>query len=610
MRKKILWLIMLVVVIYIGWSLPHPGKPPAGESDVFAADGNSPTLGYLSAVLNCYNSAYYVYADYGAAGNHFNCRARMGSPESVPSMDESCHENPRDGSNCIKCVFNPKDSSPGGWYFMNGVLEDSGTAPKPNWGTYPNAGIDLRGAAKLTFWARGAEGGERVEFFALGVGRDPVSGAPTASYPDSSPGASTGLITLTTDWKQYSIDLSEKDLSYVLGGFGWIASAKENKKNIAFFIDEMKYDKAILDQPRFIISYETTTSSKYFNKIMQNVALSYDNALVLLAFDACGDIKNATLVADAFVYAQNHDRFYNDGRLRNAYMGGDLVLPPGWAPNGKSGTVRLPQWNDPEQLGTYTGNMAWVMTALLTHYEITGGEKYLDAAKRIGEWIQSNCYDTRGAGGYTGGYRGWEPNPHKMLWKSTEHNIDVYAAFQKLYLITKDSRWKQRAEYAKKFVSAMWDDREGKFWIGTKEDGVSINNGIVTLDAQAWTVLALLDSSGTYLRALKYAEKHLAVDGGFDFNEDKDGIWFEGTAQMACAYYATKQADRRKQCIAKIEKNVLKNGAVPAASTEALTTGLYFSDGKPWLYYNCAHTGAAAWLLLAEAGKNPFWIKL
>ncbi|KKL78106.1 hypothetical protein LCGC14_2028150, partial [marine sediment metagenome] len=46
------------------------------------------------------------------------------------------------------------------------------------------------------------------------------------------------------------------------------------------------------------------------------------------------------------MYAINNDRYFTDGRLRNAYQGGDLVLFPGWRPNGKDNTVRMPGWWD------------------------------------------------------------------------------------------------------------------------------------------------------------------------------------------------------------------------------------------------------------------------
>jgi hypothetical protein len=67
-----------------------------------------------------------------------------------------------------------------------------------------------------------------------------------------------------------------------------------------------------------------------------------------------------------------------------------------------------------------------------------------------------NTHDTLGAGGYTGGFDGWEPSPAKILWKSTEHNIDVYVAFMLLWEQTGDAAWRQRAMWAKNFAKAMW----------------------------------------------------------------------------------------------------------------------------------------------------------
>ena len=65
---------------------------------------------------------------------------------------------------------------------MNGVLEGEETQPEANWGDYPDAGVNLSGAKRFSFWAKGKNGGELVEFFAFGVG----TGTVTKPYPDSS----------------------------------------------------------------------------------------------------------------------------------------------------------------------------------------------------------------------------------------------------------------------------------------------------------------------------------------------------------------------------------------------------------------------------------------
>ncbi len=86
--------------------------------------------------------------------------------------------------------------------------------------------------------------------------------------------------------------------------------------------------------------------------MLRNTAFTYDNTLGLLAFLADGSadsLRRAKLIGDAFVYASQHDRTFNDGRLRSDYAAGDIVLPPGWTPNGRLGTVPIPGFFDEKQ---------------------------------------------------------------------------------------------------------------------------------------------------------------------------------------------------------------------------------------------------------------------
>jgi len=592
---------------------------PAGTAAAAGTAASPPSaVAYLAGVMDQFNKALDVYTDAHAAGNHFVARGRMSSPgdgDAVPAMNEACATSPHAGTTCIEATLESTGRNWGGWYFMNGALVGDDTQPRVNWGTRPKAGLDLRGARTLTFWARGARGGERVEFFCFGIGRDPNTGKPTAPYPDSARKLSTGYVSLTTRWRQYKISLTGADLSYVLGGFGWVSNAISNgRRDVKLYIDDIAYDKARPSDLRLLVSYQTQSSGD-FDIVMRNTAFTYDNALALLAFLAAKDYGRAKMLADALVYAQQHDRYYTDGRVRNAYQGGDLVLWPGWTPNGKTGTARMPGWyeagtgewvEDEMAVSTYTGNVAWAMLGLLRYYEAKGGSQYLDAAKRMGEWVERNCRDTRGAGGYTAGFAGWEPDPTKLTYKSTEHNIDLLAAFSLLRALSGDRAWRARADYAKAFVLAMWDAAEGKFWTGTGDDGVTVNQAVVPLDVQAWAILALKNEGLAYRAGLAYAEGHHQVGAGFDFNQDRDGIWYEGTAHMAMAYRATGQMSKRLGAINALHAAQLRSGALNAASIDGLTTGFFLADGSPWLYFRRPHVGATAWLYLAERSACPF----
>lgn len=584
---------------------------------------------HLTEVMDKYHQSFDVYTDAGAGGNHFVLLAKIGTVTDV-AVNSSFTETVHSGATAIKNTFAPsRPDSWGGVYFQNGVLLADDVAPRYNWGDYPNAGYDLRGATQLTFWARGEKGGERVEFFALGIGRNSQNGAPLKPYPDSSPkvtlcglvgrdsGATPCFITLANTWRLYTITVTGLDLSYVLGGFGWVTNAPQNDgQAITFYLDDIQYNKPRPDDLRFLVSYETLPSSLDFDLIFRNTAYTYDNALALMAFTALGDQGRAQLLADAFIYAQQHDRFYEDGRLRDAYQAGDLVIAPGWTPNGRVGTVRLPGWWDEAHqqwheiaVDSHTGNLAWAMLALLNYYEKYGGERYLDAAIALGEWIETHLRDARGAGGYTGGYEGWEPNPTKVLWKSTEHNLDVYVAFERLYRITGNHTWRERAEHARNFVEAMWNDAKGFYWTGTLEDGVTINKQTIPLDTQSWALLAFGPNERTQ-RAIAYAESHHRATWGnyegFDFNDDGDMPWFEGTAQMVVAYWVLGEAEKARFYLSELREaqanapNANGKGIV-AAPADGLTTGF------GWGYYNRLHVGATAWYIFAELWYNPYW---
>ena len=278
---------------------------------------------------------------------------------------------------------------------------------------------------------------------------------------------------------------------------------------------------------------------------------------------------------------------------------------PGWYD-----ASRRQWWEDKFQVSTHTGNVAWAMLALLGYYEATGRTKpeYLNAAREMGEWVERRCRDARGAGGYTGGFEGWEPAPERLTYKATEHNIDLYPAFLRLNTDTGDPAWRERAEHARRFVLAMWDSTDGKFWTGTGLDGVTINRDVVPVDIQAWAVLALREEGRPYWRALDYAERALRVGEGFDFNQDKDGVWFEGTGQMAAAYAMTGHDAKWRSLVRYLEAAQDTSGGLFAADRDGLTTGFSLPDGQPWLYFHRLHTAPTAWLVLAAARVNPFWL--
>jgi len=561
-----------------------------------SVDAQPRAFEYLETVMDQYHTTFDVYTDFISGGNHSSASGWMGDID-ILQVDPKWQANCYNGQTCFKNIW---ETTEPGWVGIRWLQPDK------NWAQQPDAGFNLSGATKLSFYARGEVGGEPVEFVAGGV---------TGAYPDSlQPAASTGTVTLSTEWQKYEIPLTGADLSHVISPFGWLV-----RNDPVFYIDDVKYDLPRLDQRRFLQSFTLLDINTEFP--LANTAYVYDNALALLAFVARGgaeDLKRAGILADALVYAQQNDRAYNDGRIRNAYMPGDLSEPspvtarlPGWW------DVQAQQWYEDEfNVSTHTGNVAWAMLALITYYEISADEKYLNAAKRMGDWVEQFTRDDRGAGGYTGGYEGWEQTasnptpPTKLMYKATEHNIDLYPAFQRLYQLTQEDIWQQRAQHAKALVDAMWEEADGFFWTGTGDDGTVINQDNVPVDIQAWAVMAIPDEL-RYRRGLSWAQQHCAVSidnfSGFDFNcSDLDGVWFEGTAQMALALRMDDQGQDSQRYLVQIKQAQTQaqnnNGrGIVAASHDGVTTGFN------WEYFSRVHVGATAWFLFADMGYNPYW---
>ncbi|MEW5894727.1 MAG: hypothetical protein AB1650_03050 [Candidatus Omnitrophota bacterium] len=169
---------------------------------------------------------FIVYQDKGTRENHFVPSGFMPDGKCL-KLDDSWDKDCRDGKTCMKVIYDTecseKDQQWAGIFWLN---------PANNWGSR-KGGFNLEGASKLTFWARGDKGGERVEEFGIGG----ISG----NYPDSD-SVIIGPVILDKEWRQYTIDLRGKDLSYISGGFSWTTNTKANPEKCIFYLDSIQYE--------------------------------------------------------------------------------------------------------------------------------------------------------------------------------------------------------------------------------------------------------------------------------------------------------------------------------------------------------------------------------
>jgi exo-beta-1,3-glucanase (GH17 family) len=177
-------------------------------------------LSVISATL-----PWIVYTDCDSPQNHFFPTGWMGDLEDI-AVDTQCNEIPYSGESCVEISYSPE--GPNGWA---GIYWQY---PLNNWGDYP--GYNISGATRLTFWARGQKGGERAEFKVSGIEKE---GKP---YQDSAGPVSLGVVELTNQWKEYSIDLKGQDLSVVIGGFCWVTNTHQNPQGCVIYVDEIQFE--------------------------------------------------------------------------------------------------------------------------------------------------------------------------------------------------------------------------------------------------------------------------------------------------------------------------------------------------------------------------------
>jgi hypothetical protein len=360
------------------------------------------------------------------------------------------------------------------------------------------------------------------------------------------------------------------------------------------------------DGPVFLRSYDAGSGEGPNSEPALNGAFTYDNALAVIALRACGDLAAARRVGDALMLAADEDRSGEEGRLRNAYRpgpAGETPVPPmGWWSDAEQ------RWNeDPYQVSSATGNLAWAALALLTLADATRDPQYAEVSARIAQWATKASYDDRAPAGFTGGVYGYDDAPQALTWKSTEHNVDLAAVFEWLARLQPEGGWQARAKRARDFVAALWDPEQGRFWVGTLPDGTSTNRVNSGLDAELWPLL-LADAPKDWRGALTYAEQNHAVRPGFDFNDDRDGVWWEGTAQAALVYRVLGREEKANRLLKAIGRRFSPGGLLWATDDARITTGLALSPTSTtddFYYFRLPHLGATAWAALAGRAWNP-----
>ncbi len=386
---------------------------------------------------------------------------------------------------------------------------------------------------------------------------------------------------------------------------------------------------------------------------LASTAFVYDNALLVQAYLAARKLTRAKIVGDAILYAQTSDPA-GDGRVRQAYFANAA------AANGDYVTPGYSYFQ-----GSAMGDVAWSGMALAQLYDHTGEQKYLNGAISAGTFIEGYRDSNPTPGGYFFG--------NGAQYKSTEHNIDIYAFFSMLARLTGNSTWTSGALYAKAFVEAMYFPVGGHFWTGTSDAANDINYSNTPEDVQTWSYLAFRDPK--YSETIDWVKTNLActdtsfaynntwglsplgngygtlnvrvsgmtyaslsklgvvVDGSLNGPSDADAVWLEGTGHLIAALLQRRlpankdipgfngDIDTAFQLITSCQiaqNNLAGLGRTPVqhANGNPIPTGLgltastsALNTGFGFSYYPNLHIGATSWYVMGAQSYNPMRLR-
>jgi hypothetical protein len=102
--------------------------------------------------------------------------------------------------------------------------------PANDWGKLPG-GYEIEGARELSFWVRGARGGERVTF-GFGMIADDATHFDTAKAERK--------VTLAREWTRVAIPVRGKDLRRIKTGFWWTLGGQGAP--VTFWLDDVRWE--------------------------------------------------------------------------------------------------------------------------------------------------------------------------------------------------------------------------------------------------------------------------------------------------------------------------------------------------------------------------------
>ncbi|MDA3891491.1 MAG: T9SS type A sorting domain-containing protein [Salinivirgaceae bacterium] len=357
------------------------------------------------------------------------------------------------------------------------------------------------------------------------------------------------------------------------------------------------------------------------SKANENVAQTFNNALVAMAFILKGHTAEAHAILD--FYANATDITNNDVRKQNFYCNGQAR---GFYQQVELETLCDSTWDETHTHGTnprWMGDNAWLLLAYKFYERQYGKEKYADITSLLLDYLRSLYRDNTfvyykqdPSWQYTGGYLldGWrygdtyEPNDTNDFVDGKEvhpggvsghheGNIDAWAAMR-LCGVDVDVLDNIKA----------WIDNE----LTTKGEDKDY-----PLDLYTWRALAMGDEDPEKAALLDIPEYDFRYRKTVEFNGKTvtglysdpdiftDNIWSDGFGHIICAYLSYGDRQRGYFYANELDKMLIYDtvNGVPVKSLPYAAN----SKGKyPWVDITEGFSSASAWYIFAKNSFNPF----
>ncbi len=301
----------------------------------------------------------------------------------------------------------------------------------------------------------------------------------------------------------------------------------------------------------------------------------YDNALAAMVFLTEGDIERAEKIFDYFENNLESEFLQNDGgffqyRDTSGFNGSRIWM----------------------------GDNAWLLIALNHYHEITNSQKYQGMATELELWLRSLQDED-------GGLRGGINEDGTAIPIVTEGIITAFNAVK---------GFDDFHENILRFLHEQrWDWNEEILITDTNNPAYNYALDLYSLGYMIFENFPteVLSKANRFKNSQTSTTNGKTING-YCFDDDKDVVWLEGTAQMALAFEVAGLTQDSENILLNMQETFIKSAMTENASGLPYTTNFGTDFGATYLWDHsdiAPAISSSAWYLFVKNKFNPFGLE-